>query len=914
MIASFIPAYNQEKPTGTQRYIVRFKDSLSGAARRLRLSRYPSAQRMENFGIAVVDASPAEIENLRSIKDVEFVVEDHSLTAKGDLVADTINASVAWQSTGASGAGIGVAVIDSGINATVQDMGNSQGQNDPRNLRIVYAENFLVPATDPAGHPNPNRYKTNDGFGHGTHVAGLIAGNGFVSRQAGSIQTFTGMAPGANLIDLQVLDSNGQGSDSNVIAAIDRAIGLRTAYNIRVINLSLGRQIYSSFAQDPMCRAVEAAWQAGIVVVVAAGNEGRNMTYGGYGTIDSPGNDPMVLTVGAMRTAGTPTRADDEITTYSSRGPTAIDHIVKPDIVAPGNLVSSTLSPKSFLAVNYPQDIVDPLAVFNPNLNTAYEQSHDPSKLPPYYRQASYLTLSGTSMAAAVTSGAVALLLSVQPSLTPDQVKARLMLTSSKNFTNFGPFYFTNTTKIQQLNQQIQDLEVFSLASDQIQVAPQQNQLNQANAQVFQATAAVASAAIEIGAADLTVDAAILKYPAISTAENAYRSAEKNDVQLKIAVTQAQAQLQTDQNAEHSAHDAANQALQSLTQAQNQLNNAQNNAQNDLAQAQRDLGKPPYQQDMVRYKDDLAAITALQGQVSTLQSQYSSLQQQDNTLLAAVASDQTALTNAQNSSTAADQTLNTARNTLQQAEASLSPAGKPVVDNANNLLVKGENDLQTANNQLANAKQQLAQAQAQFNAVAGQLFADQATLAQLRAELASLRAVTGIPTAPYVSQYDIFTVGAGYLDINAAILSGVTVPEGASAVSPVAYYDSGSSSYQITSNYASLCSGPTVQQSLWGAAICGNDTVWGTHVLWGTGTVWGDHVLWGTTSVWGSSVLVSGSNAIWGTNAVWGTSGTSAYNTLWSTHVLWGTGGTFGSATDAAASDLRVLVDGDLRP
>src|SRR5579884_577482 len=145
MVALFIPAYSQQQSSGTQRYIVRFKDSVPGGARRSRLSRYPSVQVMENMGLAIVDASPAQLDSLRSLKDVESVVEDHSLGAKGDLVADTINATVAWQSTGASGAGIGVAVIDSGINATVQDFGNAQGQSDPRNLRIVYAENFLVP-------------------------------------------------------------------------------------------------------------------------------------------------------------------------------------------------------------------------------------------------------------------------------------------------------------------------------------------------------------------------------------------------------------------------------------------------------------------------------------------------------------------------------------------------------------------------------------------------------------------------------------------------------------------------------------------------------------------------------------------------------------------------------------------------
>ena len=107
-------------------------------------------------------------------------------------------------------------------------------------------------------------------------------------------------------------------------------IELKSTYNIRVINLSLGRPVYESYTTDPLCQAVEAAWKAGIVVVVAAGNEGRNNTFGtsGYGLIASPGNDPYVITVGAMRTMGTAARTDDLIASYSSKGPTTIDHVV----------------------------------------------------------------------------------------------------------------------------------------------------------------------------------------------------------------------------------------------------------------------------------------------------------------------------------------------------------------------------------------------------------------------------------------------------------------------------------------------------------------------------------------------------------------------------------------------------------
>jgi serine protease AprX len=157
-------------------------------------------------------------------------------------------------------------------------------------------------------------------YGHGTHIAGLIAGNGASSTGSGYTRTFKGIAPGANIINLRVLDQNGAGTDSTVIAAINTAILLKPLFNIRVINLSLGRPMYESYTLDPVCQAVEAAWRSGIVVVVAAGNDGRHLATNGYGTINSPGNDPYVITVGAMKPIWTPTRNDDVMASYRSEG------------------------------------------------------------------------------------------------------------------------------------------------------------------------------------------------------------------------------------------------------------------------------------------------------------------------------------------------------------------------------------------------------------------------------------------------------------------------------------------------------------------------------------------------------------------------------------------------------------------
>ena len=262
----------------------------------------------------------AELENDRQVR---YVSPNRPLRHLLNNSAGAVNADYA-RTLGFDGSGIGVAVIDSGIHVD-SDLQASKGSK-----RVVASFDLVGGGTD-------------DKFGHGTHVAGIIAGNGSASNCNNCDVHFRGIAPGVSLINFRVLDQNGQGTDATVMNAINMAISLKSTYNIRVINLSLGRPVYESYKQDPLCQAVEAAWRAGIVVVVAAGNDGRDNSAGtnGYGTITAPGNDPYVLTVGAMNAHGTPDRGDDTMTTYSSKGPSAIDHIVKPDIVAPGNKVTS---------------------------------------------------------------------------------------------------------------------------------------------------------------------------------------------------------------------------------------------------------------------------------------------------------------------------------------------------------------------------------------------------------------------------------------------------------------------------------------------------------------------------------------------------------------------------------------------
>jgi len=349
------------------------------------------------------------LDDLADDPDVAYISPNRPVRGSLDHVVSAVNGDLAY-ANGWNGMGIGIAVVDSGVTSNY-DL-NSDG-NGPS--RIVYSQSFVATETT-----------TSDLYGHGTHVAAIIAGNGSSSSYYNYPGVYRGLAPEANIVNLRALDSTGSGTDSAVIAAIQQAIALQNTYNIRVLNLSLARGVYESYTLDPLCQAVESAWKAGIVVVVAAGNMGQYNGSGtnGYATIGAPGNDPFVITVGATNTHGSGAQASQTMTSYSSKGPTAFDHIVKPDLVAPGNQVVSRLaSSNDTLATSYPA-----LAVYPCN----YSRSNCGAQ----YGSPRYMRLSGTSMATPVVSGIAALLLQKTPSLTPDQVKARLMKTAWKGFAS----------------------------------------------------------------------------------------------------------------------------------------------------------------------------------------------------------------------------------------------------------------------------------------------------------------------------------------------------------------------------------------------------------------------------------------------------------------------------------------------
>lgn len=368
------------------------------------LQQFTAAQikdRFQHVKAVHVRVPMAAIKALESNPAVTYITPNRAIKGSLDISTAAVNANQAWQTFNVNGTGVGVAVIDSGI-WQHPDLNGANGAT-----RIVYSQSF-VPGLNAA-----------DQYGHGTHVAGIIGGSGASSTGAGFTRTLKGVAPNVNLINLRVLDGNGSGTDSQMIAALDAAISLESTYNIRVVNMSVGRVVYESYTLDPLCQAAEAAWNAGMVVVDAAGNGGRDNAEGtyGYGTIIAPGNDPHVITVGAMNTNGAPNPYGYTMATFSSKGPTTDDQIIKPDLVAPGNNVVSLLCPNSTLSVTYPSGLV-------PN---SYYQSGSPSGL-----SSSYFMLSGTSMATPMVSGAAALLIQQNPALTPDQVKALLMATAAK--------------------------------------------------------------------------------------------------------------------------------------------------------------------------------------------------------------------------------------------------------------------------------------------------------------------------------------------------------------------------------------------------------------------------------------------------------------------------------------------------
>jgi serine protease AprX len=291
----------------------------------------------------------------------------HAATA---VYPKVVGADRLW-TEGVDGDGVTVAVIDTGI-APVADLTGR-----------------VVGGIDLSGEDDPYL----DSFGHGTFVAGIIAGNGASSGGA-----YKGVAPQARLVSVKIAGRDGSSDVTHVLAALQWVVSFRQTYGIKVLNLSLGTDSTQPYRLSPMNMAVERTWDSGIVVTVSSSNNGP-----AAGTIAKPADDPLVVTVGALDDRGTKGRGDDLMAGFSGAGPTAADGLEKPDLVAPGRSVISLRAPGSKVDAAYPGSRVG----------------------------SAYFKGSGTSFSTAVTSGTAALLLEREPGLTPDQVKARLTGTAA---------------------------------------------------------------------------------------------------------------------------------------------------------------------------------------------------------------------------------------------------------------------------------------------------------------------------------------------------------------------------------------------------------------------------------------------------------------------------------------------------
>src|ERR1700741_362149 len=357
-------------------------------------------RKFKNFGVRVATSPASAAVNLANRSDVAYVSLNREVRPMGLLSrttgADQIRHGSEETSPGSvDGTGIGIAILDSGI-----DVDHASFLNKSNGVRVVYNEDFT------------GEGRTDDPYGHGTHVASLAAGNGRISHRE-----YAGIAPNANLINLRVLNGEGVGTTAWVLRALDWVASNRATYNIRVVNMSLGMPAVDSYRNDPICRAARRLVDAGVVVFAAAGNNGKDSEGNKlYGHIHSPGNEPSVITVGASNTFGTDERSDDAVASFSSRGPTRsfttdddgakhYDNLVKPDLIAPGNKLIEAEADDNYLVTQ------------NPSLDAGVSGAAN--------RRMMYL--SGTSMATPVAAGTAALMLQANPSLQPNLVKALLM-------------------------------------------------------------------------------------------------------------------------------------------------------------------------------------------------------------------------------------------------------------------------------------------------------------------------------------------------------------------------------------------------------------------------------------------------------------------------------------------------------
>jgi serine protease AprX len=348
---------------GTIQVIVRMAPGASAPAGRI-------VERLPLIGADVVSIDARGARALRQQPGVISVTPNSVVRSVGEIESLPAGARL----NTATGQGVAVAVLDTGIAGDLPDFRGPGGRSRVIATAVV----------------NRDATTASDLYGHGTFVAGLVAG---------SSAHYAGSAPLANLVSVKVSDDHGGVTLADVIAGLQFVVDHRDTYHIGVVNLSLSSTTADSYRTDPLDAAVEAVWQDGIVVVAAAGNRGSAADATSY----APANDPYVITVGAVDDKGTERINDDALAPWSSTGMTS-DGFSKPEVLAPGTHIVSTLAPGSDFASLCPACVVD----------------------------GRYIRAGGTSFAAALASGAAADVLSANPGWTPDQVKGALVGTARK--------------------------------------------------------------------------------------------------------------------------------------------------------------------------------------------------------------------------------------------------------------------------------------------------------------------------------------------------------------------------------------------------------------------------------------------------------------------------------------------------
>ncbi|TWT25230.1 S8 family peptidase [Planomicrobium sp. CPCC 101110] len=359
----------------TAKFIVGVKAGSSGIDKEIRELGGRIVDRWAFINTFLVELDPQKEKLLETIPGVVFASQEEEVVKNGKasgspdpkLIANAYNSAVAadkvWEK-GITGKGVTVAVVDSGV------------MDNP------YASDFKGRISGNAKFSTAGTMA--DFFGHGTHVASIIGGDGSQSKGK-----YPGIAPGVNIVNVKISDDEGKTGEKNLVDGLQWIYEHHKEYNIRVVNISNQISTQQHYKESATNAAVELLWKAGIVVVVSAGNQGGTAC----STCYAPANDPFVITVGAVDDKGTKDISDDSLKSWSSHGITA-DGFNKPELVAPGSQLIAHM-PKGELRSIRPENIVD---------NT-------------------YFKMGGTSMSAPVVSGVVALMLQVNPRLTPDQVK-----------------------------------------------------------------------------------------------------------------------------------------------------------------------------------------------------------------------------------------------------------------------------------------------------------------------------------------------------------------------------------------------------------------------------------------------------------------------------------------------------------